>query len=97
MILDIERMEEAPSDDRQAKIESSAEYLYGLIHARFALTSGRRIESCHIHITYMNGSFYTHELVVLHIRMSRVTMWGNQILSGIFVCGDLHMMCTRLE
>jgi len=31
MILDIERMEETPSDDRQAKIESSAEYLYGLM------------------------------------------------------------------
>mmetsp|Transcript_27146 Transcript_27146/g.64757 ORF Transcript_27146/g.64757 Transcript_27146/m.64757 type:complete len:209 (-) Transcript_27146:83-709(-) len=39
MILDIERMEETPSDDRQAKIESSAEYLYGLIHARYILTS----------------------------------------------------------
>ena len=35
MILDIERMEETPSEDRQAKIESSAEYLYGLVRVVF--------------------------------------------------------------
>lgn len=39
LILDIERMDMVLSEEQQEKVEMSAEVLYGLIHARYVLTS----------------------------------------------------------
>jgi casein kinase II subunit beta len=39
LILDVERMDMVLSEEQQEKVEMSAEVLYGLIHARYVLTS----------------------------------------------------------